>query len=199
MNKFGNRLKTLRENHDLTQDELGKKLNLTKQAISNYENGRRVPDCVTLELIADFFNVNLRYLMGREERRKELIAIPSTKIPLLGTIAAGHPILAEQHIEEYIDLESFTKADFCLRVKGDSMIGASIVDGDIVFIRMQDDVEDGEIAAVLIEDTATLKRVFKLGNFVQLRSENPNVKPIILNGNKEVKILGKAVYRLTSV
>ncbi len=137
--------------------------------------------------------------MGWENYENNILNVPTNKIPLIGTIAAGEPILAEQHIEEYIDLETATRADFCLRVKGNSMIGAGIKNGDIVFIRLQDDVDDGEIAAVLIDDSATLKRVFKLGTLIQLRSENPDIKPIILNGDKDVKILGKAVYRLTKV
>lgn len=125
---------------------------------------------------------------------------PSTKkIPVIGTIAAGEPILAVENIEEYIDLDKKISADFALRVRGDSMVGANIFDGDIVFIRKQSDVDDGEIAAVIIDDSATLKRVFKFENKVVLRAENPKYKPILLNGDKSVYIVGKAVYKLSEI
>lgn len=125
---------------------------------------------------------------------------PSTKkIPLLGTIAAGTPILADENIEDYIDLDKEIQADFALRIKGDSMINANIKDGDIVFIHKQSDVDDGDIAAVLIEDSATLKRVFKIGGIIQLRAENSKYPPITLNGDKSVYILGKATYKLSEV
>ena len=118
---------------------------------------------------------------------------------MIGTIAAGEPLLAVENIEDYIDLDEKIKADFALRVRGDSMVGANIFDGDIVFIRKQPDVDDGEIAAVIIEDSATLKRVFKLGDKVMLKAENPRYKPIMLNGDKSVYIIGKAVYKLSEV
>ena len=86
---------------------------------------------------------------------------PTKKLPLLGTIACGEPILAEENIEEYIDVDEEVKADFVLRCKGQSMIEARIFDGDLVYIHQQADVENGEIAAVLIDNEATLKKVYK--------------------------------------
>lgn len=129
----------------------------------------------------------------------------ATMIPLLGAIAAGAPILAEEHIEEYIALSVDVKADFALKVRGDSMIGANIYDGDIVFIRQQPDVENGEIAAAMIIDPdtsdarATLKRVYKTPDGMMLVSENKNYPPIIVNSDNcdGAKILGKATYYIT--
>lgn len=128
-------------------------------------------------------------------------------IPLLGTIAAGAPILADDHIEDYIEISLDVKADFALRVQGDSMIDANIHDGDIVFIHQQHSVENGEIAAVmLIDETtsdgiATLKRVYKTPNGLQLIPENRNYAPIIIDqsNGEGAKILGKATYHITQV
>ena len=129
------------------------------------------------------------------------------KIPLLGTIAAGAPILADEHVDEYIEISLDVKADFALRVQGDSMIDANIYDGDIVFIHQQPSVENGEIAAVMLIDPdtsdgiATLKRVYKTANSLQLVPENRNYAPIIVNeeNGAGAKILGKATYHITQV
>lgn len=117
------------------------------------------------------------------------------KIPLIGSIACGAPILAEEHIEDYVDLPCHVKADFSLTCKGDSMINARIFDGDIVYIRQQDTVESGQIAAVLIDGEATLKRVRLFDDHIVLEPENPMYKPLVY-WNEEmntVRILGKAV------
>lgn len=209
---FKNRLKLLRESMDLNKRELADKLGFSPSIISMYEAGERKPSIENLEILADFFNVDINYLLGKTDYTTRIVnafnvqnlftlddKILKKKIPLLGTIAAGEPILAEQNIEDYVDIESAVQADFCLRVKGSSMINAGIQDGDIVFIRKQPDVEDGEIAAVLIDEEATLKRVFKFNEEVQLRAENPKFKPITLNGDKNILILGKATYKLSKL
>ena len=117
------------------------------------------------------------------------------KIPLIGTIACGEPILAEEHIEEYIDIPKHIAADFALTCKGDSMINARIFDGDVVYIRRQDTVEKGEIAAVLIDGEATLKRVQLFEDHISLEPENPQYRPLVYwnEGMNNVRILGKAV------
>ena len=117
------------------------------------------------------------------------------RIPLIGSIACGAPILAEEHIEDYVDLPGHIRADFSLTCKGDSMINARIFDGDIVYIRQQETVENGEIAAVLIGTEATLKRVRLFDDHIVLEPENPMYKPLVY-WNEEmntVRILGKAV------
>lgn len=179
---------------------------INRSSMSQYANGQFEPKQDKLDLIAMALNVNPVWLMGHDipmnaplASGADIFPIPKTKIPLIGTIAAGEPILAEENIEEYIDLENIIHADFCLRIKGSSMIGAGIHNGDLVFIKKQETAEDGQIAAVLIEDEATLKRVYRIGDYVQLRSENPEVPPINLNGEKPVRILGVATYRLSRV
>ena len=117
------------------------------------------------------------------------------KIPLLGTIACGEPILAVENIEKHIEVPEDIKADFALRCKGDSMSDARINDGDIVYIRQQPIVDNGEIAAVLIGDEATLKRFYKQGDTVTLMPCNPKYPPFTFQGEQlnEIRILGRAV------
>lgn len=125
-----------------------------------------------------------------------IIPIPETrKIPLVGAIACGTPILAEENIEEYISIRKDLAGDFALICKGDSMINARIFDGDIVYIRQQDEIINGEIAAVLINDEATLKRVKRLPDRIILEPENPLYDPLVYRGEEmnNVRILGKAV------
>lgn len=207
MKTLGEILKELRLGKNLSQGDLAKYLNVTRQTISNWEMDKRIPSNEMMEFIADFYNVDMDYLFGKTEIKNRyrnvsnILKVTHTKkkIPIIGTIAAGQPILAEEHIEDYIDIESTIEADFCLRVKGDSMINANIFSGDYIFIKQQPDVEDGEIAAVLIEEEATLKRVYKIGEYVQLRAENPSFAPITLDGSKPCRILGKATYVLSKV
>lgn len=209
-----------RKKHSLSMDKFADLSGLSKGYISmlekdeNPRTGKPItPSLDTYVAIANAMYISVNDLFKAMDDTK-LVAdtqvpvqnlftlddkILKKKIPLLGTIAAGEPILAEQNIEDYVDIESAVQADFCLRVKGSSMINAGIQDGDIVFIRKQPDVEDGEIAAVLIDEEATLKRVFKFNEEVQLRAENPKFKPITLNGDKNILILGKATYKLSKL
>lgn len=124
------------------------------------------------------------------------------KVPLIGAIACGEPILAQEHIEDYVDMPRHVRADFALICKGDSMINARIFDGDIVYIRQQDTVENGEIAAVLNDDgEATLKRVRIFDDHISLEPENPMYKPQVY-WNEEmnhIRIIGKAVAFTSTV
>ena len=123
-----------------------------------------------------------------------LVPVRRRRVPLLGAIAAGTPLMAEQTLEA-ADCDAALRCDFALRVKGDSMIGARIHDGDIVYIHRQDDVDDGQIAAVILGDEATLKRVYHIPNGLQLLSENPKYPPMVftLDDCGSIRILGKAV------
>ena len=119
------------------------------------------------------------------------------KIPLLGTISCGDPILAAENVEEEVDIPEHIRADFALRCRGDSMIGAEIYDGDIVYIRQQRTVLNGQIAAVLIEDEATLKRFYynEAAGRVMLSAENPDYEPLVYTGEElnRISVLGLAV------
>lgn len=208
------RIKKALSARNVKQIELTELTGISKSAISGYINGNYSPKQGNIYKMASALNVSPSWLMGFDvpmdmsadeylkifELENVLKIKKSTKkIPLLGTIAAGNPILAEEHIEEYIDFDEKVQADFCLRVKGDSMINANIKSGDIVFIKKQSDVDDGEIAAVLIDGEATLKRVYKIGDVIQLRAENPSFPPITLDGSVPTLILGKATYKLSKV
>lgn len=202
MSNFAGRLKELRKEAGLTQIELSTKVGISKSSISMYEANSRKPELETLEAIADYFNVNMDFLLGKSDIRnytethiKNIYPIEKKKFPLLGAVACGQPILATENFEGYIESGSNIHADFCLKAKGDSMVNARILDGDIVFIRKQEMVENGEIAAVLIDDEATLKRFYMSNDLVQLIAENPTIPPMIykkedLNG---IRILGKAI------
>ena len=126
-----------------------------------------------------------------------IIPIATKRFPLLGDIACGTPIFADEEKELYVDAGASIDADFCLRAKGDSMIGARINDGDIVFIRKQDTVDNGEIAAVVIEDEATLKRVnyYPQQELLILKAENSQYADMVYTGEQlnHIIILGKAV------
>ena len=205
--KFKDVFKQERQRKGLTQAEMSKLTGLTVSAISMYENGKREPNYETLELIADFFNVDLNYLLGKTSKSTHLsdisniVPIAKKKIPLIGTIAAGQPITADEHIEMLLPCVEQVHADFALRVEGDSMIGAGIYDGDIVFIRQQPDVENGQIAAVLIDDSATLKHVYKTPNSCTLVSENPKFPPMVFNESNcdTLRILGLAVAKYSRI
>lgn len=127
------------------------------------------------------------------EKYPNLKPVKLRKIPLLGTIAAGRPMLANESVECYFAGDEH--CDFALRVKGDSMIRARINDGDIVFIKKQSAIDDGAIAAVIIDDEATLKRVYRVRGGITLVAENPNYPPLVFTGEDcdSVRILGVAV------
>lgn len=194
---FGQRLRTARKEKRLTQKELAAKINAAHNSISNWENDQNMPDPDTIQNLCWALDVQPNYFFSVETALPaNIIPMPEMKkIPLIGSIACGAPILAEEHIEDYVDLPTHIRADFSLTCKGDSMINARIFDGDIVYIRQQETVENGEIAAVLIGTEATLKRVRLFDDHIVLEPENPMYKPLVY-WNEEmntVRILGKAV------
>ena len=199
-----NRMKSLREEKGLTMKDVANCVGLPYTTYVNYEKGAREPSSETLIKIAKFFDVSVDYLIGRTdeiELPSNIIPMPTMrKIPLVGNIACGEPILAEENIECEVDIPDNIRADFALRCKGRSMEGANIFDGDIVYIRKQDMVDNGQIAAVLIEDMeaeATLKRVYYNPEEGELRlvPENPNEWTKVFRGEElnSIRILGLAV------
>lgn len=195
---IGQRIKERREELDITQDELAKRLGYkSRSSINKIELDIYNLKQSKIKAIADALQTTPGYIMGWNDTDQYVLPISVQSLPLLGNISCGNPILADEHIELYVELTTKIKADFCLKAKGDSMINARIHDGDIVFIRKQDTVENGEIAAVIIGDEATLKRVFYYadeGKLV-LQAENPKYEPFVYIGDElnTVKILGKAV------
>lgn len=200
-----NRMKQLREKMGISMMEAAKRLSMPYTTYVNYEKGVREPDSETLIQIANFYETTIDYLLFRYDTSSlpdNIIPMPEMrKIPLLGTIACGDPILAAENIESEVDIPDEIHADFALRCKGDSMINARIFDGDLVYIRQQDIVDNGEIAAVLVDDEATLKRVKLYPDHIVLEPENPMYKPLSFWGEEmnTVRILGRAVAFTSAV
>ena len=174
---------------------------VTKGSISLYLSGRNIATNDRLYAIAKALRVNPGWLMGYDVERDDISVfypnlepMPTTRsVPILGIIACGEPILAEQNIDGYAEVPSNIRCDFILRCKGDSMTGARIYDGDIVYIKAQPDVENGQIAAVLIDGEATLKRVYVFADHLILRPENPAYKDLVFDNRNDDRILGLAV------
>lgn len=195
------RLKEIRESIGLNQKDFAEMFGVNHTTYCRYESGdiKNMPNDF-IQNVSGKFDINPAWIMGFPKEEKYRIPLDTPKkpkrVPLIGTIAAGIPILAQQNIEDYEFVPEDLRVDFCLRVKGDSMINARILDGDIVFIRKQPEVESGEIAVVMIDDEeATLKRVYKSDGTVILRAENPNYPDRVFNkkDRRKITILGKAI------
>ena len=204
--KLGDKIKSHRKALGLSQEEFGAKLGVKKNAVSKWECGRVIEIPTSkLKAMADMFGVKPSYLLDDSldsPMAHGAIPLPEVvSVPLVGEIACGAPILAEENVEAMLAMPEGIHADFALRCKGDSMINARIFDGDIVFIRQQAEVEDGEIAAVLIDTEATLKRVHIYPDHIVLSPENPQYRPLSFWGEEmaNVRILGKAVMAVIAV
>ena len=195
----GEYIKKLRTDFGYSQEQLGSLLGVQRAAVQKWECGKvQNLKRETIKKLADIFNVSPSSFIDSEGyiKSENIIPLPKmNKVPLLGTIACGEPILATENIECDVDIPEDIHADFALRCKGDSMVDARILDGDIVYIRQQPTVDNGEIAAVLIDDEATLKRVYLSQNMVQLVACNPKYQPMVFTGEQleSIRILGKAV------
>lgn len=224
MTNFHTVLKEMRRERGLTQQALADALGISKSSVNMYEHGSREPNFVMLSAFADFFQVDADYLLGKSPvpRRgapahageaenddlnalflnNSILPLPAQKkVPILGTIACGQPILAEENIEGFATSPADVSCDFCLQCRGDSMIEARIYDGDLVYIRRQDDVDNGEIAAVLIGEEATLKRVYKSEGHVILQAANKAFAPLVFAGPEleQIRIIGKAVAFISRI
>ena len=211
---IGKRIKDLRTSLDMTQDELAKLTGYkSRSSIQKIESGERDITQSTIAAFAKALKVTPSVIMGWEENNenntapdysniKGIMPLPEMrKVPLLGAIACGEPIYREE--DEWISLPNDIKADFCLRCQGDSMINARINDGDIVFIKSCPEVENGQIAAVSIDNEVTLKRVYYYPekNKLVLNPENPAYEPFVYMNEElnDVRILGRAVMFLSGV
>lgn len=180
------------------QKELCKDLGFRESTFSDWVNAKTYPRIDKIELMAKYFNVTKADLV--EEARlysphPSLAPAKYKKFKVLGDIACGQPIEEIQQVEEFIETELNVHADFVLHCKGDSMINARIFNGDYVFIKEQPEVENGEIAAVEMDGTVTLKRFYRYDEYIELRAENPTYKPIIIHQTDfdSIRVLGKAV------
>ena len=200
---IGSALKRIRKEKGLTLEALATMVGTSRQTIHRYEAGiiTNVPHKMVSDL-ARALDVQPSVLMGWEAEIGEkypesIMPISVKRLPILGDIACGEPIYASEEHDSFISTDIGLDADFCLRAHGDSMTGARIFDGDIVFIRAQDSVDNGEIAAVIINDEATLKRVYYYpeASKLILSAENPKYAPFVYVGDElnEIKIIGKAV------
>lgn len=205
--EIGKRITIAREKIGLTKKELADRIDVSPSTITRYETGAfdRLKIAI-IESIGHATGVNPLWLSGRSEQMEDTYGIPpyanihpiaTRRFPLFDGIACGEPRLIPEGIECYIDATIEVKADYVLKCHGDSMEGARIHDGDLVFIRSQPTVENGEIAAVIMGDSATLKRVFWYAGktLLVLRAENPKYADIEISGCdlETVRILGKAV------
>ncbi len=211
-NVLGKKIKDARKALNLSQEEVATKLGYTdRSTIAKIEAGHSDLTQHKIEKFAEALNVSPAYLMGWENDPKgenkttntdvfqftNIKPIATKKIPMLGEIACGKPIFANQEYDEYIEVGHGIKVDFALKAKGDSMIDACIKDGDIVFCKSQNIVNNGEIGVVIIDDEATLKRVYYYPDKQRLvlQPENKKYEPLVYVGEEleTIRIIGKAV------
>lgn len=189
--------------NDISQVELAERLSVTPAAVNKWTKGQNIPRMNKVDKLCSIFGCQRSdLLLQRDATETEPLPpncfpIEKRKFPLLGNIACGEPIFADEDFEGYVEAGADIDADFCLRASGDSMIGARIHDGDIVFIKQQPIVDNGQIAAVLIENEATLKRFYydQASDTVQLMAENPSYAPIVKMKSdlNDIRILGRAI------
>lgn len=211
--KLGEYIKAYRDSHGMSLRDFAAHSGLSVGYLSMLENNKNpktgapiTPSIKTFNAVASATNTTVNELLSFIDGNisldesfpmpSNIIPMPAMrKVPLVGSIACGTPILAEENCDGEVDVPDHVRADFALRCKGDSMINARIFDGDIVYIRQQESVEHGEIAAVLIGDEATLKRVYMYDDCISLEAENPQYKPMVYRGEEmnNIRILGKAV------
>ena len=198
--EIGSAIKQARLSKGLSAVALAEKAKVAKSSISEWEKGKTQPSADALFRMCDALGISPNELINKEEKPmlpENIVPIKKVKVPVLGSVACGQPIFATNDLECYVDSINDVQCDFALWAKGDSMINARIFDGDLVFVKQQNIVDNGEIAVVLIDDEATLKRVFydQQKATITLVAENPKYAPFVYQGAEleNIKILGKAV------
>lgn len=200
------RLRNVFEKSGLTQTEVCEKTGINKGALSSYLSGRYFPKQKTIDKLSKVFNVSINYLMGFEPEHSQRVDDPdlagitnisfpaSRPIPILGDICAGEGTWCEENFEGHFFIDSSVKADFCVRVRGDSMIDAGIIDGDLAFIKKTYDYKDGNIYAVRINSDceAVLKKVFWQDDTIILNPCNAEYKPIVTD-SEGVSVVGECI------
>lgn len=206
----GNRMKSRRKELGIPVDTVAAALGVSVATVYRYESGEieKVPGTI-LEPLAKVLHTTPAYLMGWAAEHQSIqypsniMPLPAMKEwPVLGATACGKPLHREM-LDETVLAPVDIKADIVFRCVGDSMINARIFDGDAVFIHLQPEVENGQIAVIRIGDEYTLKRVYVFDHYVELRSENPTVKPIILRGPElepdSFEVVGLAVAFMSAI
>lgn len=206
MNAISERILNLLAEKDISYGELSIQTNIPKSALQRYATGQteKIP-IDRLDRIAKALNTTPAYLMGweesqpREDANSPLLPLPQMKRwKVIGGTACGSPIHKE--MEETVLAPADIDADRVFRCVGDSMVGAHIFDGDIVFVKTGVPVEDGKIGVVRVEDEYTLKRIYHGPDYLELRSENPKYAPIVIRGDQQnAEIIGLAVHFLSRV
>ncbi len=193
MGEFKNIIRELRKSSGYTQHELAAHLGITRSRLAMYESGSREPDFETLELIADFFNVDIDYLMGRTNKTTVLpqsfrSPYGSYRIPVVATVACGLPLFSESNIDGYIDWDKDTDSVFAVHTKGDSM-EPKIGDGYLVIVDKEAAWEDGDIVVVTVNgNDGCCKRIKKYKDSIALLSLNPAYEPLVFT-DQEVQSL----------
>lgn len=201
---FIKRLKTILSEKNIKQSQLASMTGITASSISDWLKGKYFPKQDKIEKLSIALEVDKAWLLGEKKLRKSIATSTNEtaninftetniiKVPLLGVICAGDGVYVEQDFEDFIHIDQSTNADFALKVDGDSMIDAGILDGDIVFIQKKSSVGNGKIAAVLLTETneASLKKFYKKQDHVLLQPCNSYYEPII---TKDVLVLGECV------
>lgn len=197
---IGENIRKLRSKYDLTQQQLGEIAGVSDKAVSTWENDSKVPRMGAVERISQHFNIPKSKILDEDYKESYLLpdAIPVTvkTLPLFTEISCGEPIFSDEDIKCYIPVGENIEADFCVIANGDSMTGARINDGDIVFIKKVNEIKNGEIAAVWVDgDGALLKRIYIQDGVMSLVSENPKYAPKIYSEERahEVRLIGKAI------
>ena len=199
MNDFRTRLTHVMQEKNIKAAELSRRTGISKPRMSQYVNGVYVPKADAICAIANALGVSESFLLGNTDDLLELTGKSSKfkLLPMIGEIACGYPVFANQEDGESVVTDVDTDADFCLVANGDSMKDARICHGDTVFIKKTDMVNNGEIAAVVINDEATLKRVYYYPDAQKLMliPENANYQPLVFEGKEldKIHIIGKAV------
>ena len=193
---FGKRLHTIMKENDDTIYSLSAYLGLKPSTVSRYNNGHYVPKAPVLDQICRRYGVSPQWLMGEDVPKNPSSTTPGHVVPVLGDVAAGLPIWAEENYDGHVAVDPEEHVDFALRVRGDSMIGARIYNGDLVYVRRQPQVENGEIGVVLVDGEATVKRVFCHPDKLVLRPENKTFPDMVYRKeeNHDLSVLGKVIF-----
>lgn len=214
---FAKNLQWYMDKENIDRYKLCEDLNFKYSTVSEWLAAKKYPRIDKIEILANYFHILKSDLIEEEKsdyktipfknydlsRYENISPVKLKRFPMLGEIACGEPIWAEEDRESYVMADMDIRADFCLTAKGDSMVNARIYDGDIVFIREMPIVENGEIAAVIIGDEATLKRwyYYREDNKLMLIAENPKYEPLVYMNEEldTIKCLGKAVYFMSAL